>query len=305
MASRVVTEAYRVCSLSGRDSRVSSPTPTQRSSVVSDDKARDILGELESRSPCGEGLVAKVGRRGWSRPRVSISPRLFKQYRVGDPWDPSYKESHTPIGLGPVSLRLGEKKRQPAPHLKPKEPKKPKKAALPAVPPAPRPNVPKAKAAAKPAPAAPAKSAQEMETERLAAEAAQKRRDAEAARSWPRRTPQQASSTPDSGGQLKAPLPVRPEAREAAAEREPRPASERGEVRKDGRGRFRMKPATLSRAPVVRDLPLVTDEKAEEEAPPKPRAAPARAVAGGLDDLFAAAAQQGRLRVSPPSEEEE
>jgi len=66
-----------------------------------------------------------------------------------------------------------------------------------------------------------------------------------------------------------------------------------------------MKPATLSRAPVVRDLPLVTDEKAEEEAPPKPRAAPARAVAGGLDDLFAAAAQQGRLRVSTPSEEEE
>ncbi|MGB0640908.1 MAG: hypothetical protein ACPGTU_16325, partial [Myxococcota bacterium] len=86
-------------------------------------KARDIIGELEPRASCGSTLVLRVGRRAWERPRVAVSNRLYRLYRIADPWDPNAKGKDTPIGLGPVSLRLGAKKRQPAPHLQPKKEK--------------------------------------------------------------------------------------------------------------------------------------------------------------------------------------
>ena len=91
---------------------------------MADDKAKDILHTLQRRGVVGDGVKSSVGRRAWERPRVAISSRLYRQYRVPDPWDPESKKDSTPIGLGPVSLRLGQKRR-PAPHLKPKEPKKP------------------------------------------------------------------------------------------------------------------------------------------------------------------------------------
>ncbi|MEL6347424.1 MAG: hypothetical protein AAFV53_30190, partial [Myxococcota bacterium] len=58
---------------------------------------------------------------------VATSARLFKKYRIADPWDPGSEEPALPIALGPVSLRLGEKRRQPARHLKPRDPKKKQK----------------------------------------------------------------------------------------------------------------------------------------------------------------------------------
>ena len=279
---------------------------------MSEEKARDILAELEARIPVGADLTDKVGRRGWERPRVSVSPKLFVQYRVGDPWDPTAKDSQPSIGLGPVNLRLGEKRRQPAPHLKPKAPAKPKSAGPPQDP---RPRVPDAP---KPQPkpkstAAPALSPEARETARLAAEAAEKRRQAEAARGTSRRrTAPQMTDAPASrapSGPALAPLPVRPEAREAAqAEAQTVAASAQGP---DRGGRFRMKPAARSAAPVVREIPAAPAEpegkEAEPAAPPRPRAAPAGPVKGGLDDLFAAAAQAGRMRVPTsvePSAEE-
>lgn len=262
---------------------------------MSDEKARDILGELEARATLGEYLTKAVGRRGWSRPRVSISPRLFIRYHIGDPWDPRPMDSSTQIGLGPVSLRLGEKRRQPAPHLKPKEPKKPKTATR-AAPPQPR--VPSAPTP-KPKPA-PAQSPAALANARLAAEAAEKRRLAEAAGGGPRR--RKKAAAPESGvrssGPALAPLPVRPEAR-AAAETARSDRSGRLAPEEKG-GRFRMKPAAPSSAPVVRDLSLSEPDDvidSEPSEPPSPRAAPGAPIKGGLNDLFAAAAQAGRMRV--------
>ena len=159
----------------------------------------------------GDGVKASGGRRAWERPRVAISSRLYKQYRVPDPWDPESRKDSTPIGLGPVSLRLGQKRRQPAPHLKPKEPKKPQQKTR--DPFAGLPNVPKAKprpAAPKPTPpkaVSEAKAVEVSEKEARAAEVEARMRAAEAARggAWRRASP--SDGGPDRGT---APaLPVR------------------------------------------------------------------------------------------------
>jgi hypothetical protein len=299
-----MTGGHEVCSLF-KLVRGGLPARLTLELAVSDEKVRDILSELEARETLGEHLTNAVGRRGWSRPRVSISPRLFVQYRLGDPWDPDSKDTATQIGLGPVSLRLGEKRRQPAPHLKPKEPEKPRTDA-PAAPPEPR--VPEAQAPkAEPKPTAePAQSPEALETARLAAAAAEKRRQAEASGSWPRRRSKATPSTSGgrSSGPALAPLPVRPEARAAAEAAQPEPVAASGQEEKGGR--FRMKPAARSSAPVVRELkPSEPAEVADTEPPepPRPRAAPGGPVRGGLDDLFAAAAQAGRMRVPKRSED--
>lgn len=77
----------------------------------------------------GERTVAAIGHRRWGRPNVAVSSRIFKAYGLKDPWDPSSRPDKDPIPLGPVSLRLGQQKRQPAPHLKPRVPKKAQAAA--------------------------------------------------------------------------------------------------------------------------------------------------------------------------------
>jgi hypothetical protein len=301
IAPRVVTGGHGVCSLFKLVREDQSARLTLEL-AVSDEKARDILGELEARATLGAHLTSAVGRRGWTRPRVSISPRLFIQYRLGDPWDPGSKDTGTQIGLGPVSLRLGEK-RQPAPHLKPKEPKKPQ-TSVPTAPPQPR--VPKAQAPKpKPKPA-PALSPEALETARLAAAAAEKRRKAEAAGGGPRRRSKATRSTPvsRSSGPALAPMPVRPEAR--AATEAPRPEPAAASAQEEKGGRFRMKPAARSSAPVVRELQPSEPAEAAETEPGKPsptRAAPGGPVRGGLDDLFAAAAQAGRMRVPKRSKD--
>ena len=94
----------------------------------------------------GDGVGVVRWSTGMGAASGRVSSRLW-QYRVPDPWDPESKKDSSE-GLGPVSLRLGQKRRQPAPHLKPKEPKPQQKARDPF---AGLPNVPKAK----PRPAAP------------------------------------------------------------------------------------------------------------------------------------------------------
>jgi hypothetical protein len=77
--------------------------------------------KVPTRRSLGDGLVGKVGARGWQRPNVAVSDRLFKHYHVVDPWDPEGKQEKDPIGLGDSALRMGEPKREVAPHLKPPE----------------------------------------------------------------------------------------------------------------------------------------------------------------------------------------
>lgn len=94
-----------------------------------DTRVRDLIRrkELKPRRRLGERTLQRVGGRGWERPNVFVSAALFKRHGVRDPWDPAGGRED-PIKLGPVSLRLGEKRRQPARHLRPKEPKSKKQA---------------------------------------------------------------------------------------------------------------------------------------------------------------------------------
>lgn len=269
---------------------------------MADQKARDIIDEIQVRGVCGESLQKKLGRRAWSRPRVAVSDRLYKQYRVPDPWDPEARKETTPIGLGPVSLRLGEKRRQPAPHLKPKPPKSKPKSLADSVRAQPRP-----KPTPKPQPKAPpvqkasladaqAKDAKRAEEAARAEEVTRRMRQAEAARGkWVRATPEDAEST----GSHK--LPVRPDLdRVALAQRSdggPAAAAPPRPKRSDG-GRFRMQSRKVTSAPVAKPIkPDFSTEPTDEVPAPVPvrsRSMPS-AAGGGMDDLFAAAAQMGRL----------
>lgn len=262
-------------------------------------------------------MKASVGRRAWQRPRVAISSRLYKQYRVPDPWDPAAKKDATPIGLGPVSLRLGQKRRQPAPHLKPKEPKKPQQkvrdpfAGLPNVPKAkPRPSAPKP---APPKAVSEAKAAALAEKDARAAEVEARMRAAEAARggAWRRASP--AADGPPPG--VAPSLPVRPDADEAVrahSEGEDAPAADSARVSGSSRGgrgssgRFRMAASRVTNAPVVRRRVEPAEDlsggEGEEEAIPPPRRPMPVGGAATMDDFFSAAAQMGRLAM--PSRED-
>ena len=269
----------------------------------------------------GDGVISTVGRRAWERPRVAISDRLYKLYRVPDPWDPTARHDATPVGLGPVSLRLGQKRRQPAPHLKPKEPKKPEQkardpfAGLPNVPkakprsPSPKPAAPKPTA---PKAVSPAAAAEASEKEARAAEVEARMRAAEAARggAWTRAsTPEPETTQPMSSS-----LPVRPDAAEAVRARlegDETSSTEGGHsstLRQRSRGstgRFRMAASVVTNAPVVRrriEPPQdASEDVTEEDLVLPPRRAMPIGGAATMDDFFSAAAQMGR--VSMPSRE--
>ena len=88
---------------------------------MSEPTAKDLLKkkQLPAHKAVGDELVERVGARAWDRPNVAVSDRLYRRYHVQDPWDPQSPKEGDPIGLGPVSLRLGETKREVAPHAKP------------------------------------------------------------------------------------------------------------------------------------------------------------------------------------------
>ena len=88
-------------------------------------KAKEILKELPQRKVLGHLLLKRIGRRKWERPNVAISEKLYRIYAIPDPYLPSAESRKWLVGLGPVSLKLGKNRRQPAPHLLPKEPPKP------------------------------------------------------------------------------------------------------------------------------------------------------------------------------------
>ncbi|MBN1337581.1 MAG: hypothetical protein JXB39_16630 [Deltaproteobacteria bacterium] len=106
-----------------------------------DRRARDILHDLEPRSGLGASLTRRVGIRGWGRaPIVSCSARIFLKYELADPWAGDRVE--TPVGLGPVALRLDERQRIPQHGRMPKPAAPPTPEAAPAAPEAATPPVP-------------------------------------------------------------------------------------------------------------------------------------------------------------------
>ena len=89
-------------------------------------KAKEILSSLSQREPVGDRILSRVGRRFYGRFNAATSSRLFELYDIPDPYQPEAYDSKWAVKLGPVSLRLGENRRQPAPHLTVREPKKSK-----------------------------------------------------------------------------------------------------------------------------------------------------------------------------------
>ncbi len=128
-------------------------------------RARDCLEELPPRRAAGEDLLDRVGARARSGPRWA---RVFERLGVPDPYD-AYAEDQ-PLGLGPVGVKLADRRR-PAPHARPpkdpnakvtERPKQPqgrpkpvRLAEAPKPPPKPPPPAPKPAA---PEPAAPPKA---------------------------------------------------------------------------------------------------------------------------------------------------
>jgi hypothetical protein len=277
---------------------------------LSDERARDILHQLSTRAVCGSRLISRVGRRAWERPRVAISNRIYRQYRLPDPWDPAARGEATPIGLGPVSLRLGTPRREPAPHLKPKAPREQRSGNRDAM--AGLPNIPRARKPPAPTPPPVSKSAASMsaiseDTDARALEVAERMRAAEVARGTRRRAP----GAPETASPVAPGLPVRPDAAEATLARA---ATEEVEARPADRtsrgtsGRFRMAAKTATRAPIVRPVdqaePDPVDDITEEvELPTRRRVMPSLG-GGSMDDFFGAAAQMGRLSM-PKAEPEE
>jgi len=281
---------------------------------VADEKARDIIEQLETRAVCGDQMRVRIGRRAWSRPRVAISARLYKQYRVPDPWDPNAESVQTPIGLGPVSLRLGEKRRQPAPHLKPKPSKKEKQGlaerarAQKRAARDPNPSLPPKKAApvTTPPKAGTQLAKKQEEAAALAAAVAERMRVAEEARG-PR--PVRLSSRADAAAAAappSIPVPVRPDLGQDLVEEDTAEVARPGRsTKRSDAGRFRMPRAAVNEAPIVRSSkpePSVSMEKeVTDELPPRRRAMPS--VGGGsMDDLFGVAAQMGRVSMRPPKD---
>ena len=273
---------------------------SQGSDPVEPLRVRDLLRsqDLSIPSVVGEDLCGRLGSRAWQRPNVAISGRLYRKYGVEDPWDPNSENKGRELGLGPVGLRLTEPRRQVAPHLKPKEPKKKKKIQA---------ADPLAKWRKKPSP-----------SPRPDASATQQKEPV------PKSTPLTARENP-SGQGVRGQLPVRPDLADVAMakggpKRKPRrsvestprsdsamsPSPPSSQKSRRGGARVRMKGRHVqSPAPQViggasdHRPPARAEESSVAESNPEAPRSPSRSIpkAGlGMDDLFGAAAEAGRLR---------
>jgi len=268
-------------------------------------KAKDLLREegFGRRRRLGERTLERVGGRGWNRPNVACSGRIFKKYRLHDPWVPGKKGAvEDPIKLGPVSLKLGRERRQPAPHLKPRETasEKKKKAAHDPVAKWRRPaNTPKPKSqqAASTPPTPPPKPTSSGlfgpgKKEHGLKGGLPVRPDLQAA-TQARAKAERKKPIGRNASAGKAAAPPVPEA-EAPEDRRP-PLPKKGPKKRGGR--FRLS-STSTDGPVVRSLkkqtPRPVASQATESAPVERKVA---TVSAGLDDLFGAATQGGRLSI--------
>jgi len=291
-------------------------------------KVRDLIKrrELADRRPLGARLAQRLGARMWERPNVCFSGRLYARFGLADPWDPNGpREDPDPVSLGPVAVRLGEKRRQPAPHLRPKAPPKKKAAPDPLAKyrrPAPTP-----KAAPEPAPAprpttAPAPAPPTGGTAQASSPAGRAvplpvRPDLAAVQERkgltpaPRPTPRPPATPPPARvpgppgpgggggpqrGGLRPPMPPRATPRRQAGRMRARA------VRAPAPDLSSPPPPEVVELVAPSTTPVVVDAPVVVEAPPAPAPAPAPRRAAptgpvGLDDLFGLGQQEGRVRM--------
>ena len=248
----------------------------------------------------GERTLARLGHRRWGRPNVATSRRIFVRYGLQDPWDPNRTPGKDAIALGPVSLRLGDERRQPAPHLKPREPAKAKAASQAADPLAKwrRPkNTPK-----KPEPPPPPKRRPSATASMFSPEMTGRG----VVGDLPMRPELKAALKANEGDVADAARSMArsqrslPKVRQGAASGPPG-RSRGGSKRKSAR--FSLRAAPASTGPVITEIvepePVIVEapEPEPEAPPPPPRSVPGAGGGGGLDDLFGAAMGGGRLRI--------
>ncbi len=287
----VVTDERALAVVSRGETRVS--RPLQRLKVP-------VAPRTGRAAALGEPTLARLGHRRWGRPNVATSERLFVRYGLQDPWDPNGRPGKDTIGLGPVSLRLGEERRQPAPHLKPRAPaqskttsqavdplakwRRPKNTPKKAEPPPP----PKRRPSATASMFSPEMTGHgvvgdlPMRPELKAAMEATEGDVADAARTLAR---------------TQRSLPVVRRAPSTGSPSGARPGSKRKTAR------FSLRAAPASTGPVITEIvepePVVIEAPEPEPAPKPPvqRSLPGAGGGGGLDDLFGAAMGGGRLRI--------
>ena len=228
-------------------------------------RARDCLDELPTRRAAGEGLLDRVNRRARKGPSWS---RVFERLGVPDPYDSDAQD--LPVGLGPVGVKLADRRR-PAPHAKlPKhheapEPPRPKQ-------PEGRPQPVRRAEAPKPPPPPPA------------------------AAPPPVASPSSSPPAPNPGDPA-GEDPVLPERkREVPLLPGPNVAHKKSKT-----GRVRLGPRTKSTGPRVKEFPKPDEvlgaesvEVAEVPEPEVSRAPPGPDL--GLDDLFGFSGGGGRMR---------
>lgn len=276
-------------------------------------KVRDLIKRrgLAVRRPLGERLAARVGDRMWKRPNVCFSNRLYLRFGLADPWDPTGpRDDPDPVSLGPVAVRLGEKRRQPAPHLRPKSPPKKKEAPDPLAKyrrPAPKPKAPPESAPSSGPLRAPAPSPvgpRAVTSPGGRSVPLPVRPDLADHMGGARTAGPPAPGLPGPGGAQPGP----PEAAGRRPPMPPRPARKRRAGRMSARA---VRPPTPG--PAALPPPEVVDLAPPQPVPPEPvvvaappAASPAAAPVprraapvgpGGLDDLFGMGQQEGRMRM--------
>ena len=224
-----------------------------------DTKAKDLLrGGMAERKTLGAGIRERVGRRAKTGPGSARRSKLFARLGLADPYDASAKER--PLSIGPVGLKLGQK-RKVAPHLSVKDPQKKKRQAAqdPVAQWRPK-GVPNAKPKPTPRPkAAPPKAASMFD-----------------------RPPQQSQTA------------------ESPVEEQARPSLGLPPKEKKGSGRFRMQRTSSSGPRIRPVAAKPPPKPVAETPPPKPaepvnRSAPRGDL--GLDDLFGMGGSEGRMRI--------
>ena len=91
-------------------------------------RAKDLLATMKPRKSLAERMLTRMAGRAFERPPVATSSRLYDYFDVPDPYAPKPHKDKWEAKLGPTALRLGENRRQPAPHMKVKDPNQKKKA---------------------------------------------------------------------------------------------------------------------------------------------------------------------------------
>ena len=243
-------------------------------------RARDCLDQLPVRRAAGEDLLDRVRSRVRNGPRWA---RVFERLGVPDPYDDEADDQ--PLGLGPVGVKLADRRR-PAPHARPPKGKENPLSTAPRQPEG-RPSALRLAEAPKPAAAEPVSTASPPPASAAASPAV---------KAPPARSPADPALEPSS------PIEEPPEVPSL-----PLPPGAKSRSRS---GRVRLAPRAVSTGPRVKEIPRPSEvlgedsvEKVEPETPPIERAPPGPDM--GLDDLFGFSGGGGRMKTPKSDKKKE